>query len=187
MDNFLDDLQQMLSETESIHQTLSPLCSRFTLACQESYQDRKFQEPTVSFDRSQPVSFSMESGIENVSAADSGISDEEKKLAVRCQQLQNEFNTLNTKFLETEKKLQKLEVQAKLDKETSDLARSALAEEIEVHKRAAVEANAKLAKALSATSTGTLTQASTAVPSSKPAPGNPAFCTYSVYALFSCD
>jgi hypothetical protein len=158
MDNFLDDLQQMLVETESIHQTLLPLCSRFKVACQDSqetYQDGNLQEPPVSFDR----------GI--------GISDEEKKLTVRYLQLQNEFDALNAKFLEAEKKLQKLEVQAKIDKETSDLARSALEERVEAHKRAAEDANAKLAQAISATSTGATTQSSTNVPSSTPAPGSP--------------
>jgi hypothetical protein len=159
MDNLLDDLQQMLVETESIHQTLAPLCSRFKVACRESYQDRNLQDLPVSSDRSQPVSHSMESGNDNVSAADSGISDGEKKLAMRCQQLQNELDALKAKFLEADNKLQKLEVQAIIDKETSDLARGALAEQIQVHKKAAEEANTKLAKALSETSTSAVTTA----------------------------
>jgi hypothetical protein len=126
---------------------------------QESYQARNLQEHPVSFDRSQPVSFS--------SAADSGISDEEKKSVVRSLQLQNEFDALNAKFLEAEKKVQNLEVQAKLDKETFDSATSALAEQVKDHKMAAEQANAKLAKALSATSTAL---------SSTSAPGSSAFC-----------
>jgi hypothetical protein len=180
MDNFLDELQLTLIETESIHQTLSPLCSRFTVACQESYQERPF-EPIFSsqLDRSQPVSHSMESGIDNVSATESRIADAEKKLAVRCLQLQNEYDALNAKLLEAEKKLQTLEVQAKLDKEASDSAKRALIEQIEVHRMAAEEADAKLAKA-------TLTGSST------PASGSPAsfgpqnHLTVTMFVLCSC-
>ena len=184
MDKFLDELQLMLVETESIHQTLSPLCSRFKVSCEESYHDRKLQETSVLFDRSQPVTHLMESSIDNANAAGSGISEEEKKLAVRYPQLQNQFDALNAKFLEAEKRLRELEVQAKLDNEMFNSARSVLAEQVEVHKMAAEEANSKLAKALSTTSTGTVTQSSLAARSSTTAPGSSAFGPQYPFAIY---
>jgi hypothetical protein len=94
---------------------------------------------------------------------ESQASDDQEKIAAkaRCLQLQKELCDLGAKCLDAENKVQKLEAQAKLDKEikeASDSARESLAEQIEVHKKAAEEANAKLAKVL-ATSTQSPTTA----------------------------
>ena len=59
MDEDLEELQQMLEETESIHTSLSPYCSRVV---DVSCQDSRLQEPQVLFDGSQTVVRSLESG-----------------------------------------------------------------------------------------------------------------------------
>ena len=65
-DDDLDELQQMLDETESIHQHLSPYCSSVSVVgTQGSPQDNSLQDPQVLFGPgSQPIVKSLESGIE---------------------------------------------------------------------------------------------------------------------------
>ncbi len=60
MDEDLEELQLMLKETESIHNSLSPYC--LTVA-DVSFQDSSLQEPKILFDGSQSVVKSLDSGV----------------------------------------------------------------------------------------------------------------------------
>ena len=88
-------------------------------------------------------------------AASRSATEEEKSLAARYPQLKDAFDALNTKFLEAENKLQKLQTQDRLDKEwkeSSDSARRALVAQLDAQKKVADEAKSKLAEALASAS-----------------------------------
>jgi hypothetical protein len=66
MEADLEELQLMLNETESIHQSLSPFCLRVQgIGTQEEpLQGNGLQEPRIFFDEGQTFVKSLESGVD---------------------------------------------------------------------------------------------------------------------------